>query len=111
MACSTSTIAVPKTCRNAGCSTTFQLKAASPRTTCCLDGICRLVLGQYSKQWFGLGLEEWHNGDRTADFIEALQTAFAILGDKHLTHEPQQRAKMLLVEYFTDVLKAVSVHM
>ncbi len=68
----------------------------------------RLVLGEYSKRWFGLGLEEWQDGAQADKIIQAVQTAFAVLGDKSRSHEPQERAKVFLVEYFTAVLAAVS---
>ncbi len=72
--------------------------------------VCRLVLGQYSKQWFGLGLEEWQGGAQADKIIKAIQTAFAVLGDKHFKHGPQERAKIVLVDYFTAVLAAVSTY-
>ena len=68
----------------------------------------RLVLGQYSKQWFGLGIEDWKDGAHAADVVEAVHTAFAILGDKHLTHVPQQQAKLVLTDYFSTALAQVA---
>lgn len=69
----------------------------------------RLILGLYSKQWFGLGIEDWKGGGYAADLVKAVQDAFAILGDKHLTHRPQEQAKVVLTDYFEAVLAAVSI--
>lgn len=69
----------------------------------------RLIVGLYSKQWFGLGIEDWNGGRSAAAIVEAVQDAFAILGDKHLTHRPQELAKIKLTDYFQAVLSAVSL--
>ena len=69
----------------------------------------RLIFGLYSKQWFGLGIEDWKDGGSAAAIVEAVQDAFAILGDKHLTHRPQELAKIKLTDYFQAVLSAVSL--
>ncbi|KAK9836752.1 hypothetical protein WJX74_007457 [Apatococcus lobatus] len=67
----------------------------------------RLILGLYSKQWFGLGIEDWNGGKHAADIVVAVQDAFAIFGDKHLTHRPQELAKIMLTDYFQAALAAL----
>ena len=67
----------------------------------------RLVLGLYSRQWFGLGIEDWEQGAHTADLIKAVQDLFALFGDRHSEHPLQEQAKILLTRFCEAALEAV----
>ena len=68
----------------------------------------RFIFENYSREWFGLGILEYEGGQYAADIIYSIQDTFAIVGSKDKNHEPQEKAKAILVPYFEAAIAAVS---
>ncbi|KAK9822960.1 hypothetical protein WJX74_009114 [Apatococcus lobatus] len=67
----------------------------------------RMVFGLFSKQWFGLGIDDWEGGARAEALTKAIQEIFAVVGDKDPEVEAKVEAKSLLTSYMEAVLAAV----
>ena len=70
---------------------------------------CRFVFENYSKEWFGLGIVDYEGGKHAADIIQGIADTFAIVGSKEKTHEPQEKAKAILIPYLHAAIDAVSL--
>ncbi len=67
----------------------------------------RMVFGLYSKEWFGLGIDEWEDGAQADAITKAIQETFAVVGAKSPDPIVKTKAKLLLTRYMEAAIAVV----